>query len=167
MDLSRASPLQRERYGRLLEEFCSNNVVSDFSSMEEEALRERCIAGQIQATHRGLKAAQDKVPLYLHLAELYSNIGMKGRALKNLQEALRLAPESADAHYDMALFLSRNGLTEKALGAYAEVLRLRPYHVDALNNMAWILATAKSPGLRDGKKAVSLAELACELSFDK
>lgn len=167
VDLSRASPLQRERYGHLLEEFCSNNVVSDFSSVEEEALRERCIAGQIQATLRGLKAAQNKVPLYLHLAELYSNIGMKGRALKNLQEALRIAPKNVDAHYDMAIFLSRNGRPEEAMGHYEEVLRLRPYHVDALNNMAWILATARSPKIRDGSRAVNLAELACQLSFDK
>ena len=39
-----------------------------------------------------------------------------------------------------------------------------PKHAWAFNNLAWLLATCPDAKIRDGKKAIELANQACELS---
>jgi hypothetical protein len=41
---------------------------------------------------------------------------------------------------------------------------LDPDSIEALNNLAWLLATSPEPALRNGPRAVQLAERACGLS---
>ena len=42
-----------------------------------------------------------------------------------------------------------------------------PKSVAALNNLAWLLATCPDAGVRDGARAVKLAERACEAAGHK
>src|SRR5579864_1635941 len=53
------------------------------------------------------------------LGELYLKDGDLGRAQKNLEEAVRLAPERPQSHYQLALVYGRSGMQDKA----AEQLR--------------------------------------------
>jgi len=43
-------------------------------------------------------------------------------------------------------------------------LKLAPDDQGVLNNLAWVLATSPDAKLRDGRRAIELAEKACELS---
>ncbi len=43
-------------------------------------------------------------------------------------------------------------------------LRVNPYSTEAMNNLAWLLATCPDANVRDGARAVQLAERACELT---
>ena len=52
----------------------------------------------------------------------------------------------------------------EALPHYEEARRIAPHTVLPLNNLAWILATSPDPSLRDGVKAIELAEEADRLS---
>ena len=45
-----------------------------------------------------------------------------------------------------------------------ETLRWNPDCTEALNNLAWSLATSSHAELRDGARAVTLAQHACELT---
>ena len=47
---------------------------------------------------------------------------------------------------------------------FEEALRIDPNSIEALNNLAWLLATSPDAELRDGGRAVQLAQRACELT---
>jgi spermidine synthase len=164
VDIPRTTLLQKARLYGLLENFCANHLVTDFSQFGDDDLKGMCISAQIEKAQQMLPVSSDKTSLYLHLGALYSEIGMAEQALGYLTEALESEPDKAEVHYDMALFLSKQGRTADAIKHYSEALDLSPYYSDASNNLAWILATNGNPKVRDGLKAVRLAETACKIS---
>jgi tetratricopeptide (TPR) repeat protein len=56
------------------------------------------------------------------------------------------------------------GQFQDAVGHYHEALRLNPDSTGALNNLAWLLATCSDASVRNGARAVQLAERACQLT---
>jgi len=97
------------------------------------------------------------------LGGLFLKRGQPDKALAQLQEALKLQP-NPKVHATVAIILAQRGDVPGAIHHYSEALRLQPEAVTALNNLAWILATSPDATLRDGARAVRLAERACELS---
>jgi protein O-mannosyl-transferase len=100
-------------------------------------------------------------------AEVQSNLGVvlseTGRvddSIAHLQKALEITPNYADAHYNLGNSLLRVGRVEEALAHYKKTFEIDPSNVEARNNMAWVLATWPETRIRDGKKAVELAERA-------
>ena len=164
VDLSKATSSQRERFSRLMERYCANNIVTDFSFLGDEDLKKRCVSIQIETVRKRLHIKSDKAPLYLHLGALHSEKGTLDEAFRNFSEALRIDPGNADAHYNMGIFLAKQGRTAEAIKHYSEALQIKPYYADALNNLAWIFATHENSEFRNGGKAVQLAEHACEIS---
>jgi len=69
-------------------------------------------------------------------------------------------PRSFLAHNSLANILLRRGEIEDALRHYRVAVAIRPDDVSSANNLAWALATAADPRLRDGPRAVELAERA-------
>ncbi|MBI5187376.1 MAG: tetratricopeptide repeat protein [Nitrospinae bacterium] len=86
--------------------------------------------------------------------------GKLDEAGEYIKEALRLLPGYPEAHLNMGMVLSAQGKTAESIREYEEALRLKKSWPEVENNLAWILATAKDKNLRDGKKAVLLAESA-------
>lgn len=85
-------------------------------------------------------------------------------AVSEAQEAVRRAPESAVARYWLAVALEQDGRVPEARPAYEKTLALDPDHAEALNNLAWLLTASPDAAVRDGKRAVTLAQRACELT---
>ena len=56
------------------------------------------------------------------------------------------------------------GQSAAAIAEFQKVLELDPNHVTAQNNLAWMLATCPDASLRNGPKAVELAQRAVQLS---
>jgi tetratricopeptide (TPR) repeat protein len=52
----------------------------------------------------------------------------------------------------------------KAVADYEKALKLEPEEDGLLNNLAWVLSTSPKDEIRDGKRALELAEKACELT---
>jgi tetratricopeptide (TPR) repeat protein len=154
VNLSRASKSQKDRLYSIMKEFCTNNIVTEFSLFGDEELKKACIITQIEKVQQRHRVTEEKTPLYIHLGSLQSEMGMLDEALKSFTEALRLKPDDADVHYDLALFLSKQDHITDAIKHYLEALRIRPYYLDASNNLAWILATHGNPSFRNGEKAV-------------
>lgn len=164
VDLARASASERNRFQGIMKTFCESNIITDFSLFGDQEIRRACISEQINAAQDKLVTAEDKVPLNLHLGILYSEINRTDIASKYFTEALHLDPDNPDVHYDLALFFSKQGRTMDAVKHYSETLKLNPYHQDASNNLAWIFATHKNPMIRNGEKAIHLAERSCSIS---
>jgi Flp pilus assembly protein TadD len=80
-----------------------------------------------------------------------------------LREAVRLQPE-VDSCLQLASLLHERRDFREAAAQYRQALSLKPDSLEALNNLAWLLATCPDAHIRDGARAVQLAERACELT---
>ncbi len=85
-------------------------------------------------------------------------------AVESYEHAILADPQSAVAHFNRAL--ARVELAEWKLAAtdFEKAVELAPEDVAMLQGTAWFLATCKEEALRDGAKAIALAQKACELS---
>jgi Flp pilus assembly protein TadD len=89
--------------------------------------------------------------------------GQPGDALKQFEETLRLRPD-AQSHCDLGLALTSLGRIRDAASQYETAIQLSPNSAEALNALAWLLATTPDAQLRNGTRAVVLAEQACRLT---
>ena len=108
--------------------------------------------------------APDKTIWSLQLAMAYQRANRYQRALDQYNKLLKNMPALADAHRGRADVLLMMDRYKESLADYEIALKEMPDDVNALNNMAWILATAPDDTLRDGKRAIALAEKACKLT---
>lgn len=91
----------------------------------------------------------------------------KGRAreaVDHLQQVLELDPSNADARVELGVAWSQAGHMDLAINAWEKTLESQPDNVNAAYDLAWVHATFPDDAIRDGKKAVRLAEHALQLS---
>ena len=100
----------------------------------------------------------------LNLGSLLLQRGRTAEAITNLETARRLQPNDAVTHVTLGLALMKNGQPGEAAAELNRALQLAPDEVSALNSLAWLLATAGVDSVRDGKRAVQLAERANALT---
>ena len=106
----------------------------------------------------------DYADAHQNLANLLAAQGRLDEAIGHYQRAVELKPGSAQAHYSLGLALQDRRKFAAAIGQYRKVLELEPRHALACNNLAWLLATCPEASLRDGHKAIELAQRAERLS---
>ncbi len=111
----------------------------------------------------------------LHLkpydAEAHNNLGtalfQKGRvdeAIAHCQAALQINPNYADAHDNLGNALMQKGSVGEAITQYQQALEIKPSFPAAQNNLAWVFATSFQVSLRNGNRAVELAQRANQLT---
>jgi len=115
---------------------------------------------------RALSLRPQYLDARLNLGSLLLQRGRIAEAITNLETARRLQPNDATTHVTLALALMKNGQGSKAAAEFNHALQLAPDRVNALNGFAWLLATAADDSVRDGKRAVLLAERANALAGD-
>jgi len=98
-----------------------------------------------------------------------SQLGMLYLAAKQPRESIRRFTRALEL--DPKLFVSLRGRSdaEISIGDHAAAIadlekahKIEPDDTGVLNNLAWLLATSPDAELRDGKRAIELAEKACE-----
>lgn len=90
--------------------------------------------------------------------------GQMNQAIASLQEGLQIHPGNVGACNCLGyIFLSR-GQAGEAAAYFQQVLESQPNDIGAQNNLAWVLATCPDASLRNGVKAVELAQQANQLS---
>lgn len=114
---------------------------------------------------------EQAIKLQPDYAEAYYNRGnvlfAKGRideAIADFEKALQLQPNDADAHTGLGNALLRKGALKEAIAHYNEAMALAPEDPHSRSNLAWVLATSSDASIRDGAKAVELAQQAVSLS---
>lgn len=139
-------------------------------------LAENCLAFGLQ--ERGLfreAATQYRVALsikpidyltHYNLAECLNAEGYRREALAEYETAVSEGcnPDDYAGDLNLADSLIKLGRPAKALPYLEAVVRFNPDSVKELNNLAWLLATCPDAGIRNGTRAVQLAEHACELT---
>jgi len=117
---------------------------------------------------------EEAIKLQPDYGEAYYNRGnvlfAKGRtdeAIIDFEKALQIQPTDADAHTGLGNALLRKGSPKEAIAHYKEAIALAPQDPHSRSNLAWVLATSSDPSMRDGAKAVELAQQAVSLSGNR
>jgi tetratricopeptide (TPR) repeat protein len=113
---------------------------------------------------RALEIEPDNAKVRYNLGNMLFARGQWRGAVEQYQQALKQMPDSVHAHYQLGLALQCLSESAAAIAEFNKVLELDPNHVTAQNDLAWILATSPDASLRDGPKAVELAQRAVKLS---
>src|SRR5438874_920559 len=117
---------------------------------------------------------QEAIKLQPDYADAYYNLGSALLEKDNVNEAiaqwektLAIRPNDSDARTSLGNALLQKGSLNEAITQYEKALEIAPQDVNACANMAWVLATSSDASIRDGARAVSLAQEAVELSGGK
>jgi tetratricopeptide (TPR) repeat protein len=98
-----------------------------------------------------------------NLAFVLLHEGKADEAIPHLQTVLSQRND-VKAHVDLANALLATHDTAEAIAHFSRALQLAPDNVVAQCNLAWALATASDAKLRDGRRALELAQSANRLS---
>jgi tetratricopeptide (TPR) repeat protein len=92
---------------------------------------------------------------------------MAGRlkeAVADLNEGLQTSTDAMEVYVNLAIAYGRLGDNELSLRNRSKAMGLKSDNPETLNNLAWLLATGEDISVADAKKAVELAQGACELT---
>jgi tetratricopeptide (TPR) repeat protein len=104
---------------------------------------------------------------HYNLGNAFRRQGGVNEAIAQFEKALAIKPEFAEAHYNLGNAFLQQGHVDEAITHFQKALTIKPDYVEAQNNMAWVLATCPQVSLRNGIKAVGLAERAKQLTGGK
>jgi tetratricopeptide (TPR) repeat protein len=109
---------------------------------------------------KALKIDPGYLPAYTALGSALLQKGRVAESFAHLQKALEIDPNDKTAHLNLANTLLEMGRADEAVSHLEAVLTNAPDDAEAQKNMAWVLATSPESRIRDGNKAVQLAERA-------
>jgi protein O-mannosyl-transferase len=101
---------------------------------------------------------------YNSLGNVLLKKGRVDEAISDFEKALESDPNYAAAHTSLGRAFHWKGRLKEAIVQYQQSLALLPRSASIHNNLAWMLATCSDPSLRDGPKALALAQRANGLS---
>ena len=85
------------------------------------------------------------------------------RAIEDYTAVLGIAPDDYQALTNRGVAWARKGAYDRAISDYKAALRIKPDYAEGFNSLAWLRATASEARVRDGPRAVTLAESAVSL----
>lgn len=101
---------------------------------------------------------------HANLGTALVNAGRRDEAITHFAAALEIAPDRAGFENNLAGALLLTGRAAQAIAHYEKAAGKAPHDVGPLRNLAWVLATCPDAALRDGRRAVELAERAQKIS---
>jgi len=103
----------------------------------------------------------------IKLGEMLQQMGRKSEAFQEYQLALKHDPRSVAALSDFAKLNMELGRRSEGIALMERALLLQPLDSAIANDLAWMLATASESDLRDGNRALKLAQMALDQSGGK
>ncbi len=122
---------------------------------------------RIQVTHwrdteslwnHALAVTENNDVVQTHLADFLLRQQRVDESIAHSREALRIRADNPDAHNNLALALLLTGREGEGVAHLEESLRIQPANLNARVNLAWMLATSANASVRNGPRAVELAE---------
>jgi tetratricopeptide (TPR) repeat protein len=106
----------------------------------------------------------DNSPAHENLAKALLKKGDVSNALIHYHKLLELQPDNIEVHNIVGTVLVQQRRVREGVEEWQKVLAIQPDNGNALSNLAWVYATSPDDSLRDGTKAVQLAEQAMHIS---
>jgi tetratricopeptide (TPR) repeat protein len=100
----------------------------------------------------------------LQLAVLFGVQKKSAKAIETYTAALAVDPNEWHALRGRGDTYLNVGRQAEAIADYEKALKLEPKDHSILNNLAWVLATSPDAKLRNGRRALELATLACKVT---
>ena len=125
-----------------------------YAGKKEEAVAELGEALAIQPNHVAARG---------NMALVFTQLGHPELAVAQLRAVLQMDPDRYGAASELGRIYMSQGKIREALEMWEYVLQRQPDDVLTLNRAAWFLATSPTASLRDGNRAVALAERAAGL----
>ena len=111
-----------------------------------------------------LQITPDDADAHNNLGAALRQKGSVDEAIQQYQAALKINPGSARAHYNLGNAFLQKGNTSEAIAHFEKSLVIEPAQPPAQNNLAWLLSTCPEATLRNGRRAVELAQQANALT---
>jgi spermidine synthase len=162
VDISRATRIQRERFFKLVENYCNNNLVEDCSIFTDEELRQRCCSIQIEALQHNIDQVPNKALVHNIIGNFYIVKGEHRQAIAAWQRALAAdrgqTDESAIAHNNLGNVYSSSGMLKQAISEYRKALAIDPDYWKAYNNLgvAYLRKGMLDEAIDEYKKSITL-----------
>jgi protein O-mannosyl-transferase len=127
--------------------------------------------GQLDEAIAKLQTAIDlrpeNAPAQDNLAKALLRKGRVNEAMVHYRKFLELEPANVEVRNTLGTALIQQGHVLEAIRQWQEVLTIQPLNGNAASNLAWVFATSSEASIRDGTRAVELAERAFRLSGGK
>jgi len=107
---------------------------------------------------------RDNARVHYSLGKAFDQKGLMNEAAFHYRKAVELWPDYADAQYNLGMALFREGHDDDAIACWQKSLAMAPRSPATLNSLAWVLSTSSDAQLRNGSRAVQLAEQANQLA---
>ena len=125
----------------------------------------------ISLWERALAVTQDNQTAHQNLAAALWSKGKttdarmhsRAAAITHARTTLKDYPFDVPTHNDLGVLLVQNRDVRAGIEQWETSLQIDPDDGNALNNLAWVLATYPADTIRDGKRAIELAEKAAVL----
>jgi spermidine synthase len=135
VDLSNATPEQRDRFFKIMEEYCTRSLIEDYSIFADQDLKERCLSAQIEAIKNSIYLVPDKAVAYNFLGNACTEKGELQSAIDYYKKSLEINPVSADVHNSLGSIYCRKGVVDDAISEYEKALSINPDHAGVHNNL--------------------------------
>jgi tetratricopeptide (TPR) repeat protein len=106
----------------------------------------------------------DNSPAHENLAKALLQKGQVADALVHYRKLLELQPDNMEVHNIVGTVLVQQGRVQEGVEEWQKVLSVEPENGNATSNLAWVFATSPDQPIRNGAKAVQLAEQAVRIS---
>lgn len=125
-DSTQATDEQKERFRRMVRDYCDSRLIVDFAFAQTEDLMMECLESQVELVKRRLEVAPDDARLYVFLGIAAGRQGDMEKARELFARALEVDPNSAVAHDSMGMLLAQEGRLREALNHFSTAARLEP-----------------------------------------
>jgi protein O-mannosyl-transferase len=127
-------------------------------------LRQGKVDEAISLLQAAVNLRPDNSPAHENLAKALLQKGQVAEALIHYRKLLELQPDNIEVHNIVGTVLVQQGEIKDGVEEWQKVLAIQPDNGNAMSNLAWVFAASPDQSLRDGPKAVELAEQAVRLS---
>lgn len=115
---------------------------------------------------------RDQVTHYNLGNVLLHQTGQLDEAIHHLEQCVEIEqslkrPENVYAYYDLGVALYKKGRFQESVAHYEKALQIQPQFTAAQSNLAWALATCPEASVRNGLRAVELAQESNRITGDR
>jgi tetratricopeptide (TPR) repeat protein len=135
-----------------------------YSNLGNAFLQEGRVDEAISHYRKALQIKPELSEPHYNLGNAFLQKGQVSEAIAHYQKALEIKPDYAEAHGNLGNVLLQKGQVSEAIVHYQMALEIKPLNIGFQNNLALVLATSPTISLRNGIKAVALAQRANQLS---
>ena len=124
--------------------------------------------GQLDEAISRLQAAIDlrpeNGPAHDNLAKALLKKGQVAEAMVHYRKFLEIEPANVEARNTLGTALIQQGKFTEAIDQWEKALAIQPENGNAASNLSWVFATCPEESIRNGERAVELAEKALRIS---